>query len=116
LRPSRNFRKNIKQAVGESDFILGVKHDLALAESVKEGMESKFGAALYTALEAIERRCFNDMGVVSPFRVLRQVELRAELYVVRYIKNTIDTYVISAEALARNMKELERQGEDEWNS
>lgn len=113
--PSTSLRSNMREAVGESDFFTGLKKDQQLAQSVKEGMATPFGAALYSALEAVERSAYMEMEKVSPVRIFKQFQLRAELRTARYIKNVLDSYVINAEALARNIEELQGQEENsEW--
>jgi hypothetical protein len=95
------------EALGERDFLAGIQRDLDLAEEVKRGMETKFGAALFLAYEQIERACFAGMASTSPFNIKKQLQLRAELMVVQYTKAQLEAYVTNAETLLANMETIQ---------
>lgn len=105
--PSRKFRRAMHEALGEQDYLSGVQRDLELSEAVKQGMESKFGAAMFMAFEQIERACYAGMASTSPFRIFKQLQLRAELMVVQYVKAQLESYVVNADALIANLNEIQ---------
>jgi len=105
--PSRILKKNMNRMVGESDYLHGVGKDIELGEIVKGGMDSQFGALLYKTLEEIERANYAELVNTSPYRVFRQVQIRAELRVAQYIKAKLESYVVNSDALIENLKELD---------
>ena len=105
--PSRSLKKTMSKMVGERDYLSGVGKDLELGEVVKGGMDSQFGALLYKTLEEIERANYAELVGTSPYRVFRQVQIRAELRVAQYIKSRLESYVVNSDALIENLKEFE---------
>ena len=73
-------------------------------------MVSKFGVLLLRTLEELERACYASLTTVSPYRVFAQVQIRAELKTVQYIKARLESYIQNAEALLQNARELEDEG------
>jgi len=111
--PSRTLKRFIARATGEMDFLSGIEKDLDLAKKVSEGMDTVFGAALFNALEDLERSAFAGMADTSPWRVLKQIQFRSELRTSRYIKAKLQQYVVNAEALMQNIKMLNEVEDEE---
>ena len=109
--PSRKFKAAMHQAVGERDYLSGVQRDLDAAEAVRQGMSTKFGAAIFLAFEQIERACYSGLANTSPFNIPKQLQIRAELMVVQYTKAQLESYVTNADTLIANLNEL--QGAEE---
>jgi len=112
--PSRKLREATSMMVGEADYIAGVKRDLAVSKAVSDGMDGVFGAAVYNALEELERSCYASMANTSPYRVFKQVRIRAELTVAQYIKSRLNNYVTNAETLMQNMAVLNGEQDNDY--
>ena len=110
-KPSIKFQRAMKQAVGERDFMAGIERDMELANDVRQMLESKGGAALFNAFEEIERGCYAELTNTSPFRVHKQVQIRAELMTVQFIKAKMSTYISNAKTLQTYIDEINGQEE-----
>lgn len=110
--PSRKFRLEMKRAAGESDFLAGIQHDIELADAIRDGMQTKFGAAIFNAYEQIERACYAEMANTSPFNVMKQLKIRAELTTVLYVKAQLEGYIVNADTLLQNLNELNGETND----
>jgi len=104
--PSQTIKHHLRKAVGEGDLLGQLHKDLEKMESVRQGMDTPFGAALYTALEDLERASYADMGKINPINIFRHYQIRAELRTAQYIKAKLDSYVINHEVLLQNIEEL----------
>jgi len=111
-KPSIKFRREMTKAAGEGDFLGGIQRDLELANEVRQMMESRGGAALFNSFEEIERACYSGMASTSPFRVLKQLQLRAELMTVQYIKAQMSNYITNARTLQTYIDELHGEREE----
>jgi len=110
--PSSKLKRNMQAALGEGNYLAGLQRDLDLSNSVRDGMGTLFGAAIYGALEELERACYSGMASTSPWRVFKQVKYRAELHVAQYIKSRLSNYVTNADMLLQNIEMLKgEQGE-----
>ncbi|MCK5613896.1 hypothetical protein KAR91_69180 [Candidatus Pacearchaeota archaeon] len=105
-KPSVKFKREMKRAMGEADFMGGIQRDIELAEAVRQGMESRFGAAMFNAFEEIERASYSGLATTSPFNFPKQFQLRAELATVQWVKSRLESYIVNAETLIQNMNEL----------
>lgn len=112
-KPSLKFRREIKRAMGEADYLAGIERDMELADEIRRMMDSKGGAALYDAFEGIERACYAGITTTSPLRIFKQMQLRAELMVAQYVKAQLDNYILNAETLVQNLNEL--HGEENYD-
>ena len=111
-KPSVKFRRELKRAMGEQDFLAGIQRDTELADEVRLMLDSKGGAAMFSAFEEIERACYAGMAATSPLRVFKQIQLRAELMTVQYVKSQLNNYITNAEALIQNINELHGEPDD----
>lgn len=105
--PSVKLKHHMSKMVGERDFLGGYRKDLKLGEIVKDGMASPFGALLYKTLEELERANYAELVSTSPFRIFKQLQIRAELSVAQYIKSRLEAYTTNSEALMQNLEEIE---------
>jgi len=104
--PSQTIKHHLRKAVGESSLLGGLHKNLEKMQAVKEGMDTPFGAALYTALEDLERASYAEMGKTNPINIFKHYQIRAELRTCQYIKQVLDSYVVNHEVLLRNIEEL----------
>jgi len=105
-KPSRGFRKSFDRVFEQEDEDQGTADTIALGQSIKEGLQTPFGAALYQAIEDVERSAYAAILTTSAWRVDKQQEYRAELRAVLYLKARLDSYITNADALASNIQNL----------
>lgn len=110
-RPSSALKRLKNTIIGDKDYIGGLQKNIDVANSIKLGMGTPFGAALYMAIEDLERDAYSNMANTSPLRIFRHYEIRNELRIVHYLKSTLDAYVINGEALEEQMRVI-IEGED----
>jgi len=109
--PSTVIKKHFDVMLGEDRYYTGERKNIELGREIERGMNSPFGAALYKALEELERSNYALLMETPPWRIFRQIQIRAELKTAQYIKARLETYVVNAEALLANLQELEEFGD-----
>lgn len=112
-RGSRNIRKMTAELTGEADWLARADRDVEKSRQVAEGMSTPFGAALYAALEDLERTAYLGMANTNPLNIFKQIEYRVELRTAQYIKGKIESHVVNLEALEHNLKEMYGEVEDD---
>lgn len=106
MLPSRALRKATKEMIGDADYLTGVKSNLQVAQNVKVGMDSHFGAALIAALDNLERAAYCKMANTSPWRWRLLAKTQTELKTAQYIKAILISYVTSIETLEEQIEDL----------
>jgi len=112
-KPSKGFQDSFDRVFEQVDEDKGTAEMIALGRSIKEGLATPFGAALYQAIEDVERSAYAAMTSTSPWRIDKQQEYRAELRTVLYLKAKLDSYVTNADALASNIQNLNGTWDEE---
>ena len=106
IQVSRSVRQLGKDLTGEADWLSRADQEVEKSRQVAAGMETPFGAALYSALEDLERSAYLNMANTSPLSLFKQMEYRCELRIAQYIKGRIESHVVNLEALEHNLKEM----------
>jgi hypothetical protein len=107
MLPSRALRKVGKEMVGDADYLTGVQKNLKIANNVRDGMDSHFGAAVIAALENLERAAYATMANTNPyFRKGKIAQAQAELKTAKYLKAILISYVSNIDTLEEQIQEL----------
>jgi len=106
MLPSRTLRKFAHEAIGDRDYISGVQANLAVANAVKDGMNSPFGAAVIASLDNLESSAYATLAKTHPWRSGRIAQAQAELRTAQYIKAILGSYVANADVLQEQIEEL----------
>lgn len=104
--PSRQLRK-VLDTIEKDGFGIAAEKGIEIGQEIARGMESVFGAALYMALEDLERAAYIGMANTSAWNIMKQIQYRSELRTAQYIKNRLDAYVKNAEGLMENIERLQ---------
>ena len=106
MLPSRALRQATKEMVGDADYLTGLHENLKVANAVKDGMNSHFGAAVIAALENLERAAYGTLASTSPWRKAKIAQAQTELKTAKYIKAILLTYVNSVDVLQEQIEDL----------
>ena len=104
--PSRQLRK-ILDDIDNDSFGIAAEKGIEIGQEIARGMESPFGAALYMALEDLERAAYAGMANTPAWSIFKQIQYRSELRTAQYIKNRLEAYVKNAEGLMENIERLQ---------
>jgi len=111
MLPSRALRTFKQHVTGDADYASGLARNLKVANSVKDGMNTHFGAAIIAALENLERASYATLASTSPWRRQKLQKAQSELKTAQYIKAILMSYVSSAEVLEDQIEELYGESE-----
>ena len=105
-KPSAALRKAFNGTVGDHEYAGHLEKDFKVANAIKEVAQTHFGAAVYAALENIERGAYSTLAKTSPWRKDKIRQAQCELRTAQYIKAYVESFVDNADVFAQQLSEI----------
>jgi len=99
-------QKALHKPIVDENYVDGLKRSYDLSRELKAGLETPLGAAIYAALENIERASYNTLATTSPWRKAKLIKAQSELRTAQYIKAFLEHYIKNEEVFAEQLGEI----------